>query len=395
MGRRLLGCVLLLAGGALALIVRPGAEPEPGASAGGAAVLSGVLSSALVAVMMLLATAALTVALRLRARRRRQVLRLRLMPGRTDEASPQRVAKLLEVLHQLLLRRWWQRLLTGQPGLALELAVTPGTAGPHAGLSLVLPDDESLVRAVRARLCATYRDLLVLPGADLAYEIAAVVRLKKRARFIHALKIPDAYDEPFADAVLGTMAGLREASVVQYALVPAPALFDRVARWRFRAVEVERGAGADARDRRSRTAVGARRSGDGGRAALPAPAAVLRRPARRRRDPARRDAGRARGARRVRAGEPARRAPAAQPWTARPVSPAPAGGCGEPVAGPAPRRAVVQRAGRSLARALAVPVRRAARAQPRAAAAGPAGDRARRRRAAGARRGRGRTAGAA
>ncbi len=57
--------------------------------------------------MVLLAAAALLGVARLIARRRRRIVRVRLVPGRTDEATPQRVAKLLEVLHQLLLRRWW------------------------------------------------------------------------------------------------------------------------------------------------------------------------------------------------------------------------------------------------------------------------------------------------
>jgi hypothetical protein len=236
---RLVGSVLVIGGCALAVAAAsaaPGGKSQPR--------LGAFLSAALTVGVLLLAAALIVGGVvtgwRLRARRRRRLVRLRLMPGRTDEASPQRVAKLLEVIHQLLLRRWWQRLLDGQPGVALEFTLTAGGVGAEARLSIVLPDDASLIRAVRGRLEATYRDVLVIPDGELPADLAAVVRLKKRSRFIHALKTPDAYDEPLADAVLGTMAGMAEASVVQYALVPAPVLFDRVARWRFRAVEVER-----------------------------------------------------------------------------------------------------------------------------------------------------------
>jgi hypothetical protein len=107
-------------------------------------------------------------------------------------------------------------------------------------LSIVLPDDPALIRAVRGRLQASYRDALLLPDGAVPDGLAAMVRLKKRTRFIYALKTPEDYDEPLVDTVLATMAGVGQPSVVKYALVPTPALFDRVARWRYRAVEVER-----------------------------------------------------------------------------------------------------------------------------------------------------------
>ena len=94
--------------------------------------------SAAVVLASVVAVALLLIALRLRARRQRRHVRLRLMSGRTDEATPQRVAKLLEVIHQLLLRRWGLRLLTGQPGIALEYTLTPTSAGVEARLSIVL-----------------------------------------------------------------------------------------------------------------------------------------------------------------------------------------------------------------------------------------------------------------
>ena len=177
---------------------------------------------------------------RLRARRARRSLRIRLIPGRTDEATPVEVQRLLEVLHQLVLVRWWQRLLWGQPSLALELWGQPGEAGTEGRLAIVLPDDEALTNAVRGRLLATYRDLLLQRWDDAPIPAGALVRLKKRARFITRLRTPEDYDAPLVDAVLSSMAELSEPVCVQFALTPTPALFDRVSRWRFRAEESSR-----------------------------------------------------------------------------------------------------------------------------------------------------------
>jgi len=58
---------------------------------------------------------------RRQARRRRRYVRLRVEPYRTDRASAEAVVTMFEALHKRLLRRWWRRLLGGQPGVALEV----------------------------------------------------------------------------------------------------------------------------------------------------------------------------------------------------------------------------------------------------------------------------------
>ena len=65
----------------------------------------------------------------------------------------------------------------------------------------------------------------------------ALVRLKKREPFITRLRTPEDYAAPLVDAVLAAIAELDEPVLVQLALTPTPALFDRVSRWRFRAEE--------------------------------------------------------------------------------------------------------------------------------------------------------------
>ena len=74
-----------------------------GDSAGAAVTL------ALISMLAAIAASAVAVtATRLAARRRRAALRVRLIPGRTDEATPDELQRLFEVLHQLVLRRWWR-----------------------------------------------------------------------------------------------------------------------------------------------------------------------------------------------------------------------------------------------------------------------------------------------
>ena len=56
-----------------------------------------------------------------RCGRRRRYVRLRVEPYRTDRASAEAVVAMYEALHKRLLRRWWRRLLHGQPSVALEV----------------------------------------------------------------------------------------------------------------------------------------------------------------------------------------------------------------------------------------------------------------------------------
>ena len=70
---------------------------------------------ALVACLMALVVA------RLRARRLRRYVRLRVVPYRGDDSSAEAVVNVFDALHKRLLRRWWRRLFSGQPSVALEI----------------------------------------------------------------------------------------------------------------------------------------------------------------------------------------------------------------------------------------------------------------------------------
>jgi len=63
---------------------------------------------------------------RVRARRRRRYVRLRVEAYRADQASAEAVVTMFGALHKRLLRRWWRRLLLGQPSLSLEVHHTGG-----------------------------------------------------------------------------------------------------------------------------------------------------------------------------------------------------------------------------------------------------------------------------
>ena len=56
-----------------------------------------------------------------RAARAARYVRMRVEPYRTDKASAEAVVRMFEVFHKRLLRRWWRRLLLGQPAVALEV----------------------------------------------------------------------------------------------------------------------------------------------------------------------------------------------------------------------------------------------------------------------------------
>jgi Replication-relaxation len=176
-------------------------------------------------------------ALRLRARLRRRYVRHWLMPYRADEASPDQVRRLIESWHQMTLRRWWQRLLSGQPSFALELHAFRGDGGNRVRLMLACPDEPGLADALDGRLVACYRDTRLVAGERALDSHGVVVRLKKRRSFTTRLETPDRYDQSLIDGLVATMSAAGESCTVQYALTPAPASFDRFARWLFRSEE--------------------------------------------------------------------------------------------------------------------------------------------------------------
>jgi hypothetical protein len=211
----------------------------------------------------LLASLAVLVCLatvRLLARRRRCYVRLRIEPHRTDQAGFEALVRMFDALHRRNQRRWWRRLISGQPSISLEVHHDEtdgldGRSSHSAWMALTCPLGDE--RMAEAALRTAYPNCRLTPPDDHATtEPAALVRLKKDAAFIRRVKTSDRFEherEPPMNRLLTVIGACRGRTVVQLTLVPAPVLFERYAARRFRSHENrlarERRAHLFARDR--------------------------------------------------------------------------------------------------------------------------------------------------
>jgi hypothetical protein len=183
----------------------------------------------------LLALVALALALpvagsRLHARRRRRYVRLRVEVYRADRAEIEAGVAMFGALHKRLLRRWWRRLLLGQPSLSLEIHHTAG-AQHSAWLAISCPVGHE--RMVEASLQATYPNCRLRRLEHQLGVPPAVLRLKKHAEFIKRVKAIEDFErraEPPVNRLLTTMAACGQPSFVQIAMTPTPALFEAFAK---------------------------------------------------------------------------------------------------------------------------------------------------------------------
>ncbi len=178
------------------------------------AVVDGALSAGAFALAILLA--------RLRARGRRRYVRLRIIPYRGDDPTADGIVSMFEALHKRLLRRWWRRLLSGQPSVALEVH-----CDREAWLSLTCP--AGLEPLVEAALRSAYPNVLVEGAARAPGTPPCVVRLKKHAAFTKRSKRVDRFEHdraPPVNRLITTMAACEAPAFVQIALTPAPISFE-------------------------------------------------------------------------------------------------------------------------------------------------------------------------
>lgn len=159
---------------------------------------------------------------RLRARRLRRYVRLRVVPYRGDDPSTQAIVNMFDALHKRLLRRWWRRLLSGQPSVGLEIH-----CHGEAWLSLTCPIGmQSLMEAaVRSAYpnCRLQQESMTLGSPPY------VLRLKKHSRFIKRARLIDRFDRdriPAVNRLITTMSACGSPVFVQVALTPTPALFE-------------------------------------------------------------------------------------------------------------------------------------------------------------------------
>jgi hypothetical protein len=166
---------------------------------------------------------------RVRARSRRRYVRMRVDAYRADHAEVEAVVTLFGALHKRLLRRWWRRLLLGQPSFSLEVHNTPGARS--AWLAVACPEGHE--RIVEAALQATYPNCCLRPLEHQIGMPPAVLRLKKHAEFINRIKVIEDFErrsDPPINRLLTVMAACGEPAFVQLAMTPTPALFEAFAK---------------------------------------------------------------------------------------------------------------------------------------------------------------------
>ena len=177
---------------------------------------------------------------RLLARRRRRYVRLRVLPYRGDRASAEAIVGMYDALHKRLLRRWWRRLLSGQPSLSLEIHHLPPRNGDANSAWLAISCPRGAESAIESGLRHAYPNCTLdrraqpdEPAIVAAERRSTVLRLKKSATFIERVKSLDRFEhdrEPAMNHLLTAIAATRSCAVVQIALTPAPAIFERLAR---------------------------------------------------------------------------------------------------------------------------------------------------------------------
>ncbi len=164
---------------------------------------------------------------RWKARRGRAYVRLRVETYRTDNASAEAVVSMFAALHKRLLRRWWRRLLQGQPSVALEVHHAGGTAW----LAVTCP--VGLEQIVEAALRTAYPNCRLVPEPRLPGRAPAILRLKKHSEFIKRTKVLDRLEherEPAMNRLLTVLGVGGAEAFVQLAMTPTPALFEHHAK---------------------------------------------------------------------------------------------------------------------------------------------------------------------
>jgi hypothetical protein len=182
-------------------------------------------AAATLAVALVAAMPALITCARVHARSRRRYVRMRVEAYRADHAEAEAVVTMFGALHTRLLRRWWRRLLLGQPSLSLEVHHAPG--GHSAWLAISCPAGQE--RTVEAALQAAYPNSRLRPLEQRIGAPPSLLRLKKHGQFINRAKMLEEFErrsDPPINRLLTVMAACGEPVFVQLALTPTPALFE-------------------------------------------------------------------------------------------------------------------------------------------------------------------------
>jgi len=159
------------------------------------------------------------------ARRRRRYVRMRVDAFRGDTPSAEAVVAMYEALHKRLLCRWWQRLLAGQPSLALEVHHTPPSPEAKASVWFAVACPAGLEAMIESALQAAYRNCRLREVLVDAPPSPAILRLKKHSEFIKRSRVLDRFEherDPPVNGLLTVMGACGGRAFVQLALTPAP-----------------------------------------------------------------------------------------------------------------------------------------------------------------------------
>ena len=175
---------------------------------------------------------------RARARRVRRYVRLQVAPYRGDHAEAEALARMFESLHKRIARRWWRRLLSGQPSLALEVHHETSDGSPAGWLAVCCPCGDE--RMLEAALRVAYPSCALTPSLAMPTSVPVVLRLKKQREFVMRARPLDRFEhdrDPPVNRLLTVMSACQSPAFVQLALTPTPASFERLARRAFKSHE--------------------------------------------------------------------------------------------------------------------------------------------------------------
>jgi hypothetical protein len=176
--------------------------------------------------------AALVGCARVRARVSRVYVRLGIEVYRTDNTSAEGVIAMFESLHKRLLRRWWRRLFSGQPSLALEIH-----HGSERSVWLAVCCPAGSESMIETALRTAYPNCRLRSAPQLLGTPPMVLRLKKQTGFIKRVAALDRFEhqrEPPVNRLMTVMGACSEPAFVQLALTPAPVMFERYAKHVYR-----------------------------------------------------------------------------------------------------------------------------------------------------------------
>jgi Replication-relaxation len=145
-----------------------------------------------------------------------------MVPYRGDDPSVDAIVDMFDALHKRLLRRWWRRLLAGQPSIGLEIH-----HHREAWLSLTCPAGTQPL--IEAALRSAYPNCRLQDEPATLGSPPYVLRLKKHSPFIKRAKLIDRFERdriPAVNRLITTMAACQTPAFVQIALTPTPALFE-------------------------------------------------------------------------------------------------------------------------------------------------------------------------